>query len=151
MQEIDGEYFYLFNYYPGKPLKGKQITQYHCTKIGKTLAEIHNLNKTFSKKYFKETAADWDFYLTEIKKTNTQLYKILQSGYSLITEMQNKGNRAIKKLPNVISVCHNDMDSKNVLWNGRDYRIIDLECLSYNHPQMELLELALCWSGHEDC
>ena len=50
-----------------------------------------------------------------------------------------------------MSICHNDMDCKNVLWNGNDYRIIDLECLSYNNPFMELFELALCWSGYEDC
>lgn len=43
------------------------------------------------------------------------------------------------------------MDCKNVLWNGNDYRIIDLECLSYNNPFKELFELALCWSGYEDC
>lgn len=43
------------------------------------------------------------------------------------------------------------MDCKNVLWNGNDYRIIDLECLSYSNPFMELFELALCWSGYEDC
>lgn len=32
-QEINGEYFYLFEYYPGKALSGNDITEYHCTEI----------------------------------------------------------------------------------------------------------------------
>ena len=43
------------------------------------------------------------------------------------------------------------MDPKNVLWRENDYRIIDLECLSYNNPIMELFESALFWSGYEEC
>lgn len=76
---------------------------------------------------------------------------MLKDSLLVIKDSQNKGNLARKKLPQIVSVCHNDMDCKNVLWNGNDYRIIDLECLSYNNPFMELLELALCWSGYEDC
>ncbi|MBR4940892.1 MAG: aminoglycoside phosphotransferase family protein, partial [Clostridia bacterium] len=44
-----------------------------------------------------------------------------------------------------------DMDCKNVLWAGENYRIIDLECLAYSNPYMELFELALCWSGYDRC
>ena len=49
------------------------------------------------------------------------------------------------------AICHNDMDSKNVLWNGDEFRLIDLECLGYSNPYLELFELALCWSGYESC
>ena len=41
------------------------------------------------------------------------------------------------------------MDPKNVLWHGLDCRIIDLECLGYGCPYLELLETALCWAGYE--
>ena len=40
MQEIDGEYFYLFDYFPGKALKSSEITADHCKEMGKVLAEI---------------------------------------------------------------------------------------------------------------
>lgn len=151
MQEIDGEYFYLFDYYAGKSLKRKEITEYHCTEIGKVLAKIHNIDKKFMGEHFEEMAIDWNFYLVEMKKTNMRLYEMLKANYALIVESQNKGNCARKKLPNVFSICHNDMDCKNILWHGEDYHIIDLECLSYSNPLMELFELALCWSGYEDC
>lgn len=86
-----------------------------------------------------------------MKHTDTKLYAMLKDALSVIQDSQNKGNQARKKLPHIVSICHNDMDCKNVLWNGNDYRIIDLECLSYNNPFKELFELALCWSGYEDC
>ena len=43
------------------------------------------------------------------------------------------------------------MDCKNVLWvNGKPV-IIDLECLDYGNPFMEMYQLALSWSGYELC
>ena len=50
-------------------------------------------------------------------------------------------------LPRVEAVCHNDMDPKNVLWQGADFRIIDLECLGWADPMQELLDLAIAWAG----
>ncbi len=151
MQEIDGQYFYLFDYYAGKPLSGKEITEYHCAEIGKTLAKIHNTDKKTADEHFQDMSIDWAGYLEQMEKVDARLFELLKENYARIIESQDEGNRARKNLPNIFSICHNDMDCKNVLWNGRDYRIIDLECLSYNNPFMELFELALCWSGYEDC
>ena len=151
MQEIDGEYFYLFDYFPGKALKSNEITADHCKEMGKVLAEIHSVDKKYENEVFCEMSIDWNFYLAEMKNTDTKLYAMLKDALPVIQDGQNKGNQARKKLPPIVSICHNDMDCKNVLWNGNDYRIIDLECLSYSNPFMELFELALCWSGYEDC
>ena len=54
---------------------------------------------------------------------------------------------AIRRLPPRETLCHNDMDAKNVLWQGEDFRIIDLECLGYADPRQELLDLAISWAG----
>lgn len=151
MQEIDGQYFYLFDYYNGKALNEKEITAYHCTEIGKTLAKIHAIDQKPSGEPFEAMAVDWDFYLARLEKVNVPLYEMLRENYKRIIESQNNGNHARKNLPGISAICHNDMDCKNVLWNGKDYRIIDLECLSYNNPQTELFELALYWSGYEAC
>ena len=48
MQEIDGEYFYLFDYFPGKALKSNEITADHCKEMGKVLAEIHSVDKKYN-------------------------------------------------------------------------------------------------------
>lgn len=151
MQEIDGQYFYIFDYFPGRVLKSNEITKYHCEEIGKVLAKIHSIDKKFENKFFSEMSIDWDFYLTKMKKIDMRLYTLLKDSLPVIKDSQNNGNLARKELPQIVSICHNDMDCKNVLWNGIDYRIIDLECLSYSNPFMELFELALCWSGYENC
>ncbi len=151
MQEVGGRFFYVFDFYEGKPLRGKEITPFHCAKIGRTLAEIHGVERTSGEADHKEMSVDWDFYLSEMKKADAQLYDLLEASRAVILESQERGNRAKRSLPNVLAVCHNDMDCKNVLWKGDDFRVIDLECLGYANPFMELFELALCWSGYEEC
>lgn len=151
MQEIDGQYFYLFDWYNGRALKSEEITECHCEKIGKVLADIHRIDKKNVPFEHNEIHIDWNFYIEKMKAENEELYRLMKDNCSLFYESQKKGNISIKKLPQVTTICHNDMDSKNVLWNGNDFRIIDLECLSYSNPYLELYELALCWSGYEHC
>lgn len=73
MQEIDGEYFYLFDYYDGKSLKGRKITEYHCTEIGKTLAEIHNIDKKHEDVNYEEMSINWSFYFAEMKNEHAAI------------------------------------------------------------------------------
>lgn len=42
---------------------------------------------------------DWNFYLAEMKHTDTQLYAMLKDALPVIQDSQNKGNLARKKLP----------------------------------------------------
>jgi len=67
----------------------------------------------------------------------------------MLEEMQRLGSEAWKRLPPWKAICHGDMDMKNVLWQGQDFRIIDLECLDDGNPAVELGQLALSWSGME--
>ncbi|MBQ9767346.1 MAG: phosphotransferase [Lachnospiraceae bacterium] len=151
MQCLDGQYFYLYEWYDGKALKSEEITEWHCKKIGGLLATIHGLDKRSSGYERDELRVDWDGYIEKLFGKNNELHNLLKEHRELLYESQEKGNAAIKKLPTVTAICHNDMDSKNVLWHGEDFRVIDLECLSYASPMMELYELALCWSGYETC
>lgn len=151
MQKAEDKYFYLFDYFPGRALKNNEITDYHCREMGKVLAEIHSIDKKRRNEPLFELSIDWEFYLAEMKRADPGLYTKLKDVFPVITDSQTKRNLSRKKLPQTLSICHNDMDRKNVLWNGQDYRIIDLECLSYNNPFMELFESALCWSGYESC
>lgn len=151
MQTIDGQYFYLFKWYDGKALKSEEIKRSHCEKIGALLADIHGLDKHEAMCEYNELSVDWDHYINRLEDENRELYCLLKENRTLLYENQRIRNTAVKKLPPIVSICHNDMDSKNVLWNGSDCRIIDLECLSYACPIMEAYELALCWSGYESC
>ena len=50
-----------------------------------------------------------------------------------------------------------DFKPRNIIVEGQffsdsnNYKLIDLECLGYSNPYLELYELALCWSGYEKC
>lgn len=151
MQEIEGQYFYLFRYYDGRALKRGETTEEHCGQMGRVLGRIHSIDRRTTGMQLQEKEIDWDFYFRETEKVDRDLGKRLKAHARLIKESQEKGGRAGKKLPGILTICHNDMDCKNVLWRGKEYRIIDLECLSYSHPWIELFELALSWSGYGEC
>lgn len=151
MQELEGQYYYIFQWFDGKALKDSQITSSHCEKIGKVLANIHKTDYKEAEVQVEEMQIDWEFYISKMQSVNMELYQLLHQNKQLLHESMEKGNAAIRHLPQVQAICHNDLDSKNVLWNGDNYRIIDLECLSYSNPYLELYELALCWTGYEEC
>ena len=151
MQEIDGQYFYVYEWYDGKSLKDGEITKYHCEEMGKVLAKIHNIDLVNSEFSDNEKNIDFKYYMDLSKEKESPIYDLIYDKLDILNDSINKGNEAIKHLPNYLSICHNDMDSKNVMWLGEDYKLIDLECLGYSNPYLELYELALCWSGYENC
>ena len=150
MQRAGGEYFYLFDYYAGKSLRQNEVTPRHCERVGGALAAIHAIDKRGEARDSAPISIDWELYLEKTKRAGMEIHLMLAECLPLIQKSQEMGNRARKRLPPLSAICHNDMDCKNVLWAGDDFRIIDLECLDYSQPQMELFELALCWAGYEE-
>jgi len=150
MQEIDGQFFYLYEWYGGKALDDRSATEYHCSEIGSVLARIHTIDWREEPTVHNEININWEKFLDPLSEKNRELYFLLGENIPMLYEMQEKGNSALKRLSPATAICHNDMDCKNVLWLGRDLRIIDLECLSRSDPFMELFETSLCWSGLYD-
>lgn len=151
MQELNEQYYYIFEWYDGKSLKDGEIKTVHCEKIGEVLSKIHNIdlkNEPFEQ---DEMHIDWQKYIEISKNADSLIYDYIKDYADLFNDSMTKGNAAIKKMPSVKAICHNDMDSKNVLWLGDEFKLIDLECLGYSNPYRELFELALCWSGYESC
>ncbi len=150
MQQIKEQYYYVFPWFDGKPVRGSGITPYHCAEMGKALAGIHKIHPLHAPYMRDEIRIDWDFYLARLETENPALYRLLSPSRTLLYQSQQLQGQAVQALPELLTICHNDMDPKNVLWNGKEYRIIDLECLSYASPVLELLETALCWSGFDN-
>ena len=135
MQEVGGAFFYVFPYFDGKALTDEEITATHCAIVGEILAKLHGAERKQEPIPRETLDFDWDsFSLSDADK-------------ALLKRMQSAANAAV--LPPLSTICHNDMDPKNLLWNGTDCRVIDLECLGYGSPYLELLETALCWAGYE--
>ncbi len=135
MQEVEGDCFYLFPYFDGKALKDEDITPAHCESVGGLLAKFHAVEHIHAPIEKEILAFDWDGFALA-KEDKERLW-----------HMQKAANKAT--LPPLLTICHNDMDPKNLLWNGMDCRVIDLECLGYGSPYLETLETALCWAGYE--
>lgn len=135
MQELDDAYFYVFPYFDGAALTEGNISPDHCAIVGELLAKLHQVERTAEPVARETLSFDWD------------KCDLSDEDKALLWEMQEAANTAV--LPPLSAICHNDMDPKNVLWNGMDGRIIDLECLGYGSPYLETLETALCWAGYE--
>ena len=151
MQEIDGQYFYVFDWFDGRALKPTEITKFHVEQIGRTLAKIHALKKTESDEKADELHIDWAGYTEKLLQKEPELGALLTENLHFLETRQAAANAANPKCSHVRTICHNDMDPKNVLWCGDTHRVIDLECLGYGDPFIELAETALCWSGLDDC
>lgn len=136
-QCLNGFYFYIFPYFNGSSLPFNAITKKHCSLIGQTLAHIHSL-KTIHEPFLKaELSIDWPLYIQD------------QQALAKLGKWQQDYEKS-SELPPLKTICHNDLDPKNVLWHKWDFKIIDLECLQMSSPYLELLETALCFAGYED-
>lgn len=151
MQELDGRFFYLFDWYGGTALKGVEVTPEHCRKIGRVLARIHAVDRKEAPFEREKMHIDWESLAGALRRENEELYRLLQENRGILEQSERNGNQAAERMPPLLAVCHRDMDCKNVLWRGGEFRIIDLECLDYWHPFLELYETALCWAGYEEC
>ena len=148
MQMVDGRYYYVFDYYPGVALTDDAITPVHCRRIGWLLATLHGVHRRTDPHPREECTIDWDDCI-RLAASHPDLHALLTRHREMLVSLQQRANAALPHLPTDAAICHNDMDPKNVLWQGDDCRIIDLECLSYDSPYLELLETALCWAGYE--
>lgn len=151
MQCIDNRYFYVFSWINGKSLKAGSIKEEHCRIMGKTLAQIHNIEHKEENTEKRDILIDWDYYIALAEKICPQISDLLVKNRTRLYDFIEKGNQASKRIPEVSCICNGDMDSKNVLWFSDHPFIIDLECLNYGNPYTELFQLALCWCGYEHC
>lgn len=151
MQCIDGYYCYLFHWVEGKPLDWHEITAEHCEIIGNLLARIHKLEQSTTAASCEEFDFDWDHYITLATEKCPEIADKLQVNRNLLYQAQQEYNNAQRNAPALSCICDGDMDSKNVLWADGQPLIIDLECLDYGNPFLEMFRLALSWSGDVLC
>ena len=148
---INNNYYMVFNYVPGRVLQDNEITIEHCKKIGNILANIHLLdykkiglepNIIEYKRLF-----DWESYANNPNFNKTKYKELYLNNYKEYNSILKKANEKFNKTNKTQTICHSDMDPKNVLWDNYNPTIIDWESASLANPDRELLEDALCWSG----
>ncbi len=148
MQQLEGRYYYLFPWFDGRILKQEEITIRQAEMMGTLLAKIHQIGKSEGE---KESVPEMDFDgpVSLLASVDAELYAIFLDVLPLLKEKIARAKAAQNHLPTNQSLCHNDMDPKNVLWQAdmETFALIDLECLSPGSPHKELLETAMAWSG----
>lgn len=149
--KLDDVYYMVFDYVDGKTLKDDEITIEHCMKIGNVLAHIHSLNYKeiglepngveYTKLY------DWESYINNPNFNKMPYKSVFLKNYKKYDSIHKRANERFNASNKNQTICHRDMDPKNVMWNNGNPIIIDWECAGVANPEMELLETALCWSG----
>lgn len=154
MQCIQGQYYYLFPWVEHQALPWDAISVGHCRTIGGLLAKLHNLPcgeiapETSGPDLF---SFDWQAMAQQTQKHCPELAATLAAALPLLEEAQASYNDAVNALPSIHCICNADMDSKNVLWQGSDPLMIDLECLEIGNPVNDLVQLSLSWAGGVLC
>lgn len=140
-------YFYVYDCFNGESIFDEKMTKNHCEKIGETLAKIHNIKIFNTPCDLPAFKYNWDYYINELKNKDKQIYLKLKRCKNVLNFLCENYNQNLQYLPQIQTICHNDLDPKNVLWNNDGFALIDLECLAYFNPYLELIEVFLQWSG----
>jgi Ser/Thr protein kinase RdoA (MazF antagonist) len=153
MQEIDKQFYLVFQWVEGKSLKPNEINVIHCEKIGAILANIHitDFSELGLANDWSDNAqlTDWNYYLQKGQEHNAVWVNLLQESIDKLYQWNAQANKAAKQIASAMVISHRDLDSKNVMWNQDKPIIIDWEAAGYINPMQELTETAIYWSENE--
>jgi Ser/Thr protein kinase RdoA (MazF antagonist) len=153
MQEIDNQFYLVFDWIEGKSLKPNEIRIVHCERIGTILADIHMTN--FSELGIANDwsgngeLVDWNFYLKRGQENNAEWAGQLQEISDNLYDWNSQANKSAMLLSVDMVISHRDLDSKNVMWSQDNPIVIDWEAAGYISPMQELIETAIYWAKDE--
>lgn len=153
LHEFEGNYFFVFDWFEGKPTNENEITFEQVRKVATLLAKLHNINFGEIKNQCnlgKEIVeVNWDFYISKLE--NEEIKELIIKNKDALTDLDKKSTIAAKEIRNNLVVSHRDLDLPNILWDSEDNPvIIDWESSGVVNPCEELLETAWDWSGGQE-
>lgn len=152
MQNIDGNYFYIFNWQNGHITDWNSISNEECYTAGNILGRIHAISpKNVSHQEPELSNIDWRDYVLQAQKEKSEIAPLLEGNEALLIYAEKELNNARSSLPDIQCLSNEDMDPKNIMWDKGHPWVIDLECLDYGNPISHALQLALQWSGIVTC
>lgn len=152
MQEVAGNYFYIFHWQEGRITDWDNISEKQCYVAGNMLGRIHAIHPQIVEHQEPELSAiDWHGYIQRAVEIKSEIATLLADNESLIMEAEEEMNKARRALPNIQCLSDEDMDPKNIMWKNGNPSIIDLECLAYGNPISHAMQLSLQWSGITTC
>lgn len=152
MQSLDGAYFYVFSWHNGKITDWYSITAAQCRIAGTIQGRIHAIApKIIPSSPPQLRAINWTEYIAEAAAQNSEIEALLRENEALLDYAQDALNKARSALPGIECITDEDMDPKNVMWDGDKPAVIGLECLEYGNPVSSALQLSLQWAGVTIC
>jgi len=153
IQEIDNQFFLVFEWVEGHTLKQFDIESVHCEVIGSILASIHKIDFSKLNLSYDNTnnsvMIDWNFYLQKGIENNAVWVDLLGETIDKIYIWNDLVIKSAKLLSDNLVISHRDLDSKNVLWEKNTPLIIDWESSGFINPMQEMVETAIYWSETE--
>lgn len=153
IQEIDNQFYLIFDWVEGRSLKTNEVDKVHCEKMGSILADIHMANfselASIKERSGNVKLIDWDYYLQKGHQGNVLWVKPLLEIIDKLYEWNDEANKSVIQINSNWVIGHRDLDPKNVLWNLDNPIIIDWEAAGYINPMQELTETAIYWSEDE--
>ncbi len=150
IQELDGQYYLIFDWCNGESIFGNEITTEHCVKMGEILGKLHTTD--FSKlnlvnnNIVDEPIPDWNSYLQQGKQCNKAWVDIVSENIDKLYKWSNELYYASKILSTNFVITHADLEPKNVIWNNNEAFIIDWEAAGFLNQMHDLIETAMYWT-----
>lgn len=151
LQKFNDRYFYIYDYYEGRVIESDKVILDYCRKIGTILSQIHQIEFGYlPKKTDEYLHIRWRKYLNLAEHKGSPITDVLATNIKVLEQATEKCNNAVNSIPNIRAITHGDLCCSNVIWQNDNPIIVDLEKINYGNPYIELLEVALLWSGIED-
>ena len=152
MQELDGAYFYIFPWQNGTTTDWYHTSVEQCRIAGNIQGRIHAISsRQITKPEPEASTVDWNGYIKAAFAQNSEIAPLLQENKALLEYAQAALREARAALPGIECIVNEDMDPKNVMWDGEQPAVIDLECLKYGNPVSSAMQLSLQWAGGTIC
>lgn len=153
IQNIDDQFYLIFDWIEGVSLKSNQISNVHCEKIGSILADIHKTDFSeleISYDHFENTKeTNWDHYLYKGKEISSVWVDLLNQVIEKLFAWNAKAKRSSITLAAEKVIGHGDLEPKNVMWYQENPTLIDWESAGFLNPMHDLIETAIYWSVNE--
>lgn len=156
MQELEDNYFYIFDWHNGSITDWNNITPEQCWQAGNIQGRIHaiktgEIESAVNEDFTPELSAiDWNEYIAQAADCE-EVESLLKENLPLLDYAQTELNKARLALPNITTIIDEDMDPKNVMWEKGQPFVIDLECLDFGNPVSSAIQLSLQWAGITLC
>ena len=153
IQEIEGKYFFVFDWFEGKAITDKDLTIEKVSKVAKQLALLHQIdfsmvenNSNLGK---EREEVDWAYYAEKIDEDI--LKNLILDNIDYLYKLDKKSTIASQKIANNKVISHRDLDLPNILWDENENPVlIDWESSGEVNPCEELIEIAWDWSGGQE-